>query len=681
MPSTLRRFGTASAMELRLLCRHWSYALLHLLWAALLIYANRGVDLDTARWELENSFGFASITLISLVTIFVAGASASRVRRLRFELIDETLPTGTEVVLGRAVAVVVAMLPFTVVPLLFALRAGPRASFIEALPIFAGEALITIVITTAVTWWFVTSTVGRGRWAYLLPVGAWLAANIGPEFLSTFNVALPEATLLQFGTGRHSDYDDLWNRMRANGMPRWADLFYLGLALGFVALIAARVQLRRLRRRPIASVLALLVAVLAATFGGARFVRAIDVLEARLAVDERVEEAHPSSWREEDQDALVAQAPRITRYLIDADLSEPAHPRFAATITLHNAGSTPLARFPLTLNHDFEIDQADVPFTRNGNAVEIELPEPLAPGATRDVAMQWGGALWSGQRTFSGMPQALFFTEPWGMRLSTAVGWYPIAGQVPTRFTMQSLPPERMHPPADFRLIVKAGANFPVASNLPPAGPNVFEGEGAAWVMLIGSPELAVEQVGKVRLIAARNTMPALRTVVDTYERTLAAYLPFFPDARVDGLTLMVLDENVGIESATPPAAGQFVVVLSRGDVNAGQRTVDGYPSFFIGYALASDLWVLSGGEVSYASSVVANFLWEMHTGQPPYRGSVEGPDPLQPLLAKLQERYKQEGAAPVIELFQRMRAELTLEEQDNPQRVIAWLEEALGAS
>jgi hypothetical protein len=70
-----------------------------------------------------------------------------------------------------------------------------------------------------------------------------------------------------------------------------------------------------------------------------------------------------------------------------------------------------------------------------------------------------------------------------------------------------------------------------------------------------------------------------------------------------------------------------------------------------------------------------------MHTGQPSYRGSVEGPDPLQPLLAKLQERYKQEGAAPVIELFQRMRAELTLEEQDNPQRVIAWLEEALGAS
>src|SRR3712207_2253926 len=169
MPSTLRRFGTASAMELRLLCRHWSYALLHLLWAALLIYANRGVDLDTARFELENSFGFASITLISLVTIFVAGASASRVRRQRFELIDETLPTGTEVVLGRAVAVVVAMLPFTAVPLLFALRAGPRASFIEALPIFAGEALITIVTTTAVTWWFVTSTVGHGRWAYLLP--------------------------------------------------------------------------------------------------------------------------------------------------------------------------------------------------------------------------------------------------------------------------------------------------------------------------------------------------------------------------------------------------------------------------------------------------------------------------------------------------------------------------------
>lgn len=56
-------------------------------------------------------------------------------------------------------------------------------------------------------------------------------------------------------------------------------------------------------------------------------------------------------------------------------------------------------------------------------------------------------------------------------------------------------------------------------------------------------------------------------------------------------------------------------------------------------------------------------------------------PRSLQPLLAKLQERYKQEGAAPVIELFQRMRAELTLEEQDNPQRVIAWLEEALGAS
>ena len=45
MPSTLRRFGTAAALELRLLCRHWSYALLHVLWAFLVIYGNRGVDL------------------------------------------------------------------------------------------------------------------------------------------------------------------------------------------------------------------------------------------------------------------------------------------------------------------------------------------------------------------------------------------------------------------------------------------------------------------------------------------------------------------------------------------------------------------------------------------------------------------------------------------------------------
>lgn len=683
MPSTLRRCAAAYRLELRLIGWHWSYALLHLVWAGLLIYTHRGFNLDTARSALEGNFGDTAVALISLVAIFVAGAAASRARRLRFAAIDETLPTGTEVVLGRWLAVVTALMAFAAMPLLLALRAGPTGSLLEALPIFAAETLIAIALTTIATWWLIAGVGGRGRWAYLLLVGGWLGCNLGPEFLGTFNLQLPEATLLQFAWVERGSYDELWGRLRDAPLPGWADLCYLGLALVFAALVAMRVQLRRLRRRPVGPGLALLGALGLTIIGGTRYAGALNALDARLIADERAERAYPSTWRSEDEQALATQAATITQYAIVADLMNPARPQFTTTITLRNAGDAPLTRFPLTLNHDFAVSYADVPFTRTGDDIDLHLAPPLAPRATRTISLRYGGTLWSGWRTFGGMPEAIFFTEARGVRLSSAVAWYPIAGRVPTRFVFnRSLLPRQLHLPADVRLVVRTRDDFPIASNLPPTGPDTFGASGAESILLIGSPQVAVEQFGRVRLIAARNSMPVLRTVVPVYERALAHYRQFFPDVAVDSLTLILLDENYGLPGATP-TPGQLVVVLYRGAIDAARQTVNAEP-FLVGQALASDLWTLSGGrDSSYATFVVGNFLWESYTGKSPYTmvgGMVGGePDPLQTVITRLKAIYTQQGAAAVGRLFQRMRTELAAE-QDNPERVVAWLQEATRA-
>jgi hypothetical protein len=670
MRNLLQRCGSAYTTELRLLCGHWGYALLHLLWAGVLIYTNWNRDIGSARFAMNDSFGELTTALVSLVALFIAGISASRGRRLRFTALDDTLPTGAEVVLGRWAAALTASLALLSVPLLFILRQGPTASFFAEAPRFLGEALLVLAFSTIAAWWLIHLLGRHNRWSYLLLAGVWVGSSVGLELRDNYEVGLPQLTLLQFARDEHLRYADLWGRLRNENLSLWFNLCYLGLTLGLLALIVLRVQRTRFHRRGVGAAAALLGAVALAAFGGVQYTTVINAMNARIAEDARLH-GPPVTSRPIDPErdtpeslyGLPDQAEQITRYDITADLSNPTQPHFSAKLDLYNAGSKPITRFALTLNHDFAITRADLPHTREGDWITLQLPQPLAPRQTLSTTLEYGGALWSGWRVFNDMPQSMFFTDAQGVRLSTAIGWYPLAGVIKLSVGDNTIF-GRYHLPADMRLEIKTSDTFPAISNLPQVRANVFEGQQATWMMLFASPELVSAQVGDVRLITARDNLAALQPFAEQYDRVLAAHRRFIPDVPFDGLTVMALDENDGLPFNTPPTPGQLIVLPSRADLFARYENQAGTydpGAQIIGRAVTHDFWQLGNGEMDNLTfDIASEFLWSYAEA----RGdsgkvgvtNISRTIVARQLVEQLGDVYREHGDAAVIRALRRLR-------------------------
>jgi hypothetical protein len=670
MRNLLQRFGSAYITELRLLCKHWGYALLHLLWVGLLIYTGWNRDIGSARFAMNDSFGEVSVAFVSLVSLFIAGISASRGRRLRFAALDDTLPTGAEVVLGRWAAALTAAAALLSVPLLLMLRQGPFASFFAEAPRFLGEALLVLAFSTIAAWWLIHLLGRRSRWSYLLLAGVWVGSSVGLELRDTYEVGLPQLTLLQFARDEHLRYADLWGRLRSENLSLWFNLCYLGLTLALLALIVLRVQYTRFRRRGVGAGAALLGAVALAAFGGVQYTTTLHAMNARIAEDAWIhgppETSRPIDPERDTPESLYGlpdQAEQITRYDIIADLSNPAQPHFSAKLDLYNAGSEPITRFALTLSHDFAITRADLPHTREGDRITLQLPQPLAPRQTLSMTLEYGGALWCGWRVFNDMPQSMFFTDAQGVRLSTAIGWYPLAGSIKLSVGDSTIF-HSYHLPVDMRLEVQTDASFPTISNLPQVSANVFEGRQTIWAMLFASPELASAQVGDVRLVAARDNLAALQPFAEQYDRVLAVHQRFIPDVPFDGLTLMVLDENDGLPSETPPTPGHPIVISSRNQLfftrEALAASYDPGP-FFVGRAVTGDFWQLGNGDTDNLTfGAASEFLWSVARAQGDAGkvGVVNAQRNIaaQPLVEQLGDVYRQHGEEAVVRALRRLR-------------------------
>ncbi|MBP8858369.1 MAG: hypothetical protein KBG60_10120 [Anaerolineaceae bacterium] len=114
---------------------------------------------------------------------------------------------------------------------------------------------------------------------------------------------------------------------------------------------------------------------------------------------------------------------------------------------------------------------------------------------------------------------------------------------------------------------------------------------------MIGSPRLVVEQVGDITLITSRADLEQARGLASVFEDPLRKITPFFPDAKVQGLILMVLGEEGGLPGRTPPAAGYPLVVTPRYSPANMSATLSSSRQFVI-KTLLTDLWSLSGGEL-----------------------------------------------------------------------------------
>ncbi|MDI3339816.1 MAG: hypothetical protein QJR03_04715 [Sphaerobacter sp.] len=676
MSSLLARALIAWRLELRLLVRHWAYPLLLAAWSAFVIYVFRDQAVISPEAALNRDLGHFSIGISSLAALLLGAAGAGRSQRTRFASLEESYPTGAEVLLGRWLAGVVALLPTQVAAVAIAGRAGPASSLWRGLPTFVLEATITVAFCTAVGWLLV-SWLGPRRWVYPLLAGGWLGCLGLPVFLGRRNLGIPGAELLDFMRSDTGSYEELWGRLFEGALPVWFNLFYAGLAALGVALVVARVAARRRRRAPLVPAALALAALVVAAASATAYVQQVRAWEAR-AVDRGKPRPLPGPG-----DLATAAVETIDAWEIAVDLTDPASPRFDARFTLRNAGSEPITAATLTLHRDLAITMSSLPYARDGDVLTLTLSEPLAPGATRDLRLAYAGPIWAFIAGFDQTPYPVTFTAADGVRLAHSGGWYPVPGRM-------LAPPdwsEPTHPPAAFHLAVTVPEGWGVFSNLPATGDTTFASERATWVVLFASPRLRTEQVGASTIVAPEALLPRARALVPDYEALLADLARYFPGPAPKGLTFAVLDTLPGTAAYTPPAGDQPLVIMS----GTTPRDLKKYPlnrRYVMGDALAADLWGLAGGapELPFLFHVVQESLWARHVagGDPErFRREVTDAlgggqaDPAVVALAKIEARRGEDGVRQVIA---RMIAEQQTLRGLAPAELAAWIEEAGGA-
>lgn len=674
MPDVLRRGVAAWRMELRLVCWTWWYPALLLAWSALVAYVFRDYLLISPEAALNQNLRGFSIGLASLAALMLGAAGAGRGQRTRFAALDESYPTGTELTLGRWLAGVTALLPTQAAAVAIAGRAGPAASLWRVLPTFLMEATITFAFATAVGWLLIT-VVGPRRWVYPLLAGGWLGCLGLPFFFNQRNLDNPAMRLLDFMRSDSGIYEELWGRLLEGALPERFNLFYAGLAALFVALVVARTCARRRRRAPLVPAAFALAALVLAGWSATGYVGQLYAWEAQ-AVD-LATVSRPGS-----DDLKAAPVEAIDAWEIAVDLTDPASPSFDARFTLRNAGSEPITTAAVTLHRDVEISLSTLPYERDGDVLRLALPEPLGPGETRDLRLVYGGPISTFVSWFYPMPVSLAFTAEDGVRLPLFGGWYPLPGEEPVAPDWAGV----LHPPARFDLSVTLPAGWGVFSNLPASGETTFAADDATWAVLYASPRLRTEQVGTTTVIAPEALMAKARTLVPAYEAVMAEFARVFPGPAPEGLTLAILDTFTGLPAFTPPVGRQPLVVISQQTPDDLTRNAFNR-RYFVGTALAEDLWCLSGGNPEPPSMfhAVQQFLWERHVaGDDPERfqqdATAFGDDELLPVVMALREIEAEGGEAAVRGVIARMIAEQeTLYQMELPE-MVAWIEETARA-
>lgn len=564
----LERLFTAFGIELRLLVVNWQYPLMHLLWGALFFQMFAGRDNRSAQALLETLLGRLATGLVSLVGLFIAGNSASRSRRLNFLDLEETFPTGFEVIVGRWLAGIVALMLFMAEPLLIAANQGPLESLLEELPIFLGETGLTIAFTTAMAW-ALLSRLKVDRWAYVILAAVWLGFAAGP---TTFASRFPSASLLNFMRQGVSFYSDLWGRVVYGNQPFWFNLFYFGLLALCLAVMVLEVSVRRFRRLSWPGVLLMTGALLLSGLAGTRYIERVQAAQAITPIESVV--AEPVYFTVND-------------YRLIIDISDPNQPRFFSNLTARNTGATALDQLVFRLNPDLSITNSNKAAERNGELVYVQLPEPLTAGESLSLTLDYEGIL-RVEKISNGVVEATDFIDPRGIRLTPVAQWYPVPAYT-TR-------PSAQHDPAYFYLRVTNSDGLPITANLPTVGENTFEAEAVSWIFLIAAPHLIVEQTGDVTLVTSQSDLMIGRELVQDFSAPLQAITPFFPGADVHGLMLMVLGEEDGLPEHTPPVAGYPLVVIPRYMRDSFSKA-DDWQDFVI-RALTADLWQMIGGEL-----------------------------------------------------------------------------------
>lgn len=337
----------------------------------MLFYAWRNEDPGTAHAALDSELRYLSLSLLSLLSVFVAGASASRSPRNRFAVLEESFPTGLEVPAGRWLAVLTAVSAGLLAPMAVAFVRGPVSSFLEGLPVFLAESLIVLGFTTGAAWWLV-QRLGKSRLAYPLLAAGWMFFFFGAVMMNATDIRFRGGGLINLLRWAFNPYEEVWGRLMYGRLMLWQDLFYLGLAVFFLGLVAWRHLAERTRHFPVRTA-----AVTAASLALAMVSGTLYVIEWGPQPTYVV---GPDGRETPAPEPVVAEAYDVSAYLYDL-----SRPRFEARLTLINRSDQPVNRLALTLNQALRITELSVPSKREGDQIILVLQEPQIRRHDRDA--------------------------------------------------------------------------------------------------------------------------------------------------------------------------------------------------------------------------------------------------------------------------------------------------------
>jgi hypothetical protein len=684
------RFWASYRLELRQIVTSPGYILLNIAWGGFLIANSlRGGQLHpylTAQQFMLSGLGSGYVGMISLIALFMAGISASRAARARFEVLEAAFPTGSEVPTARLLALLTAVCAFLVVPLLLAVWAGPVDKFLVNLPLFLFEAVLSLAFVIAIIW-LVGVTYGIRRYMYPLFACAWLASIVLPGSM----VNTPSANLLRFfrSTG---GYAEIWGRTAQGELPTLFNLFYVGVVLALLSGIVWLYAARRAHLRVIPAAGVTLTATAFALLIGSRYTEAIQNARSdfyRQDISPQVDYSLPGD---------AAYHP--TAYTIHADLRDM--PRF--TVTMDVTGDTPFSVLEFTLYDALTITKSNVPYERDGHFVRFNFDAPVQKAT---LQLEYEGNMWrSGYFVVGQPPEGQDFVQEGGVNLSCAAAWYPIPGRIligrlglqnfnefgyAMGFSSRYTPDCILAEPARFTL--SADYNGELASNLEQTGVGQFASASATWLHLLGSQNLVTDQVEDVVFTTAQTQHAYVRGKVEQYYIPVLAHLrTFFPD--VHGIRVFVVDDGVFgmmfqplampmldgdlVAHVTPTRLDYFEQNSNEAYHSMGQQLTDslfGYGNHPLSENIGYFLWAhyISDGDVERMRDVMQNGIPQGGWGIRSYYGTT--PADHYPVAQALFDIYSKRGEAGTRAVLNRLRTHFsvlaTLQDQD----VVRWLE------
>jgi hypothetical protein len=664
MKASLARFFKEYGLQLRLIVGHWSYWVMHAVFAVLLfaLFSSSPND-GMAEDLLTASFGTISTGLIILVCTLLAGMTAARASQSRFSELAESFPTGSEVLVGGCLASLTAGMGLLLEPVALAAYFGPFDSLLAGLYPFCGYTLAGALVGVAFTWWLAGWLKFR-RWIYPLLAATWAAAWLGPMFLARAGIKL---SLLDIPTRmQNADYDNVFGRLEPPALAGWFCVFIAAFGTVWLSWAVCHLAVRRHHRLPVGTALGTILVLAVCIFSGLQFTNTMNHLHLLGA-------QNPDSFIPASQ----PHAAKIESYDVSVDMTAAGQPQISVEFTLRNLEAESQDTWILALNHNFKVLSASVPFVHNQDTLRLQLPAALVPQEQTQISLTYQGTL----TTYSEGPQipvANQFLDGHKARLGLYAYWLPVAGNENLKMlaNMGSLAE-----PVSIHLTLKTPHGVNNYTNLTQIAPGEYSSPAASWVFWAASSRLAEQSTDQLRVYGIAGNLEKTSVYIDEIDGFYRSLQSLFPTLKVQPASLLMFDtrngmavSGVAVTDQRPVLVVPYFLIANWGHSESSKT----YSTMSIGSYLLDDFYQLSGGSTLGGEDldVLGRFLWlnnELKGDPSAIRNALFSPRPLAEVLLRVLENSGQAGLAQAVETLRQAPAN-----PENEEAVALWLKARL---